>query len=136
MVIERKEGCSICSVIETEVRLEDWVWRSWGQRCSSFSFSVSLSCTTGIFIGSICECWRLEYWNELEEESMGEDVCEPLEIRSESKGESQQVCYCRALDETGGVDLKEQKERCRSALILVIALVGVALGLEEDICLG
>lgn len=46
----------------------------------------------------------------------------PQEVSAEGKGNSQQAFYCRAGDETGGLDLKEQKEKRGSAVSLHASL--------------
>lgn len=51
-----------------------------------------------------------------------------------SVGDPQQAFNCRAKDETGGLGLEEQKERCGSAISLFVTLAGVAIGLAGRVC--
>lgn len=62
-----------------------------------------------------------EGWGMVE----GENLCNPLEMGAEMKWRTQQVVHSQVGDETGGLNLEEQRERLRSAVSLIAFLAGL-----------
>lgn len=65
---------------------------------------------------------------------VGGDLSNPLGIKSERKGRPQQIFCYRTCMRLGGLVMEERKERCGSAIILLVALRVLALGLVVDAC--
>lgn len=55
-----------------------------------------------------------------------------MEVKSEERPQ-QEVCS-RAGDETEGLELEEQRERCKSSVSLLASLVSVACGFPGVAC--
>lgn len=92
---------------------------------SSVSFPVSLGHPTSLLPWNACWCWRLVYWHVLGEGILEEMIFVTPYEWGQRENETKSCVLLWSWDETGGLDLEEQKERWGSETTLPASLTGI-----------